>query len=46
MDYRMPLYIQLRDIILKKIDIDYQNEVGNSGISAIFREKGVQNSNR
>ncbi len=46
MDYRMPLYIQLQDIILKKIDIDYQNEVGNSGISAIFREKGIQISNR
>ncbi|RKI43744.1 GntR family transcriptional regulator [bacterium D16-51] len=105
MDYRMPLYIQLQDIILKKIeekkylpgemipserkmaeiygvnrmtvkrainklveegylyrelgvgtfvakrdnkkiDIDYQNETGNSGISAIFRERGIKISNR
>ncbi len=105
MDYRMPLYIQLQDIILKKIeekkylpgemiqserkmaeiygvnrmtvkrainklveqgylhrelgvgtfvekgdnkkiDIDYQSETGNSGISAIFRERGIKISNR
>ena len=30
----------------KKIDIDYQSETGNSGISAIFRERGIKISNR
>jgi len=105
MDYRMPLYIQLQDIIVKKIeekkylpgeaipserkmaeaygvnrmtvkravnklveqeylyrkpgagtfvakrdnkkiDLDYANEVGNTGISAIFREKGIKIFNK
>lgn len=105
MDYRMPLYIQLQDIIIKKIeekqylpgeaipserkmaevygvnrmtvkravnklveqeylyrrqgagtfvakrdnkkiDLDYANETGNAGISAIFREKGIKIFNK
>lgn len=105
MDYRMPLYIQLQDIIIKKIedkqylpgeaipserkmaeaygvnrmtvkravnklveqeylyrkqgagtyvakrdnkkiDMDYANETGNTGISAIFRDRGIKIRNK